>query len=142
VVIKQVYWPKEIADAPEYSDVFYFNGVDVLTNARIISGFLELSAVDIQVTLVKMLALIPVIEEQYERIVFYSGSASNTVHLLNSLFILSYLIRVESSFKDMPVSEYYIDMDPLKMDDLWVFLQIKVDGVIYHSRETNTGYGE
>jgi hypothetical protein len=135
-----LYWPKEIEDAPEYSDVFYFNEVDVLTNARVISGFFELSAVDIQVTLVKMLALIPVIEEQYARIVFYSGSSSNTVHLLNSLFILSYLIRAESSFKDMPVSEYYIDMDPLKIDELWVFLQIKGDGVIYHSRETNTGF--
>jgi hypothetical protein len=122
-----LYWPKQVADIPEYSDIFYFSDVELFSDARVISGFLELSAVDIQLILVKMLALVPAIEKQYNDVVFFSGSASNTIQMLNSLFILSYLIKAESAFKNIPLLEYYIDMDLLRMGDLWVFLQIKAE---------------
>ncbi|MDR2478727.1 MAG: hypothetical protein LBD48_05375 [Treponema sp.] len=101
-----LYWPKTPVKDDLYGVYFYFEEIEELYDDEILSGFIELSAVDIQLTLVKMMKLISEINTKYaDTIVFESGSAENTLAILRSLFTVSYMVKIEPPLVPGDISE-------------------------------------
>jgi hypothetical protein len=110
----------------------------------------ELSAVDIQVTITKMVKLLHDIKNEYKDSVIYgAGSAESTLALLQSLFMISYIVKIDPpitfsktddiqniqgakivfgdyilQFPDINLPTHNSDKDPLKINALYDYITI------------------
>jgi hypothetical protein len=106
-----LYWPDNITQNIISSVYFYFKEVSVVNN-DIITGFIEYSATHIQESIVKMIILIPLIEECYkEKCVFKSGSANTSLLLLSSLLAASYSVDLEKEMYNSLQNNEQIDVE-------------------------------
>jgi hypothetical protein len=145
-----LYWPSKIINELLFGVYFYFDDVDILNNGRIATGFIELSSVDFQLTLVKMIKLIVDIKTNYiDSVIFESGNAETTLKLLQSLLIASYIVNFESplhkaddyqiipgpsieterytlQFPDIYLPVIIPNNDPLRLNIFYNFLKIKL----------------
>jgi len=136
-----LYWPQKPIRESLYGVYFFFDDAGILNDARILSGFIELSAVNINSTLIKMINLIPEINAKYtDSVIFKSGSAESTLTLLQSLLIASYIVKFDPpilkpddyqiiygntlAFPNQYLPKTIIDNDPLEIGTFYDYLRI------------------
>jgi hypothetical protein len=91
-----LYWPAEMDNNSLYGVYFYFEDVDILHDDQILSGYIDTSSVNIQLTLVKMMKLVTELHENNTNSVVYgAGSAEATLAILQSLLSASYTVEID-----------------------------------------------
>jgi hypothetical protein len=144
-----LYWPQKLDKPITSGSYFYFDGVTIFKDAKVLSGFFENSATNVQVVIAQMMKLISEMKNQYgDNLVFNSGSIENTLSLLNALFISSYNIKPEPGITTLNYDMKKMDfgflghpeitfeipisggpspnVDPLKINHLIQYLTINV----------------
>jgi hypothetical protein len=134
-----LYWPEEINNSI-FGVYFYFENVCILHDDRVLSGFIDTSSVNIQLTIVKMMKLLSEIQVNNNSVIFGAGSAEAVLAILQSLLTASYTVKADppiyysasEEMQKLPGSNIEIpkrglNTDPLKIAFLYKFLKITLN---------------